>query len=106
MPDASHTANAMPRGSARGRSVPQRTCIACRTTGDKRALVRIVRGPEGVEVDPTGKKAGRGAYLCERPECWRAALKKNRLDAALKTRLSQDEKLRLNEFIAGMNVAV
>ena len=85
------------------RKTPQRTCIACRTTGDKRGLVRVVRGPEGVEVDPTGRKAGRGAYLCRRPECWREALKKNRLDAALKTRLSQDEKLRMTEFVAEMS---
>lgn len=85
------------------RKTPQRTCVACRTTGDKRGLVRVVRGPEGVEVDPTGKKPGRGAYLCERAECWREAFKKNRLDAALKTRLSQDEKLRLTEFVAGLN---
>jgi hypothetical protein len=87
------------------RKTPQRTCIACRTTSDKRALVRIVRGAEGVEVDPSGKKAGRGAYLCQRSECWREALKKNRLDAALKTRLSQDDKLKLNEFVAGLRVA-
>jgi predicted RNA-binding protein YlxR (DUF448 family) len=85
------------------RKTPQRTCIACRTTGDKRGLVRVVRGPDGVEVDRGGRKPGRGAYLCERPECWREALKKNRLDAALKTRLSQDEKLRLNEFVASMS---
>jgi predicted RNA-binding protein YlxR (DUF448 family) len=103
MPDANRTADAMPRASARGKSVPQRTCIACRTTGDKRALVRVVRGLEGVEVDPTGKKAGRGAYLCRRPECWREALKKNRLDVALKTRLSKEDKLRLSEYIAGMS---
>jgi uncharacterized protein len=84
------------------RKAPQRTCIACRTTGDKRGLVRIVRGPEGVEADPGGRKPGRGAYLCQRVECWQEALKKNRLDSALKTRLSQDEKLRLAEFVASM----
>ncbi len=84
------------------RKTPQRICIACRTTGDKRALIRVVRAPEGVEVDTTGRKPGRGAYLCQRPECWREALKKNRLDAALKTRLSQDDKLRLTEFVTGM----
>ena len=85
------------------RKTPQRTCIACRTTGDKRALVRLVRGPAGVEVDPGGKKPGRGAYLCDRAECWREAIKKNRLDAALKTRLSQDDKLRLTEYAAGLH---
>ena len=84
------------------RKTPQRTCIACRTTGDKRTLLRIVRAKHGVELDPTGRKPGRGAYLCRRPECWREALKKNRMDAALKTRLSQDDKLRLAEFVASM----
>ena len=85
------------------RKAPQRTCIACRTTSDKRALVRVVRGPDGTEVDLTGKKPGRGAYLCQRRECWQEALKKNRLDAALKTRLSPDDKLRLTEFVATLS---
>jgi predicted RNA-binding protein YlxR (DUF448 family) len=85
------------------RKAPERTCIACRTTGDKRMLVRVVRGPEAVEVDRTGKKPGRGAYLCQRRECWQEALKKNRLDSALKTRLSQDDKLRLTEFVATLS---
>ena len=87
------------------RKTPQRTCIACRATGDKRSLVRVVRGPEGAEVDQSGRKPGRGAYLCHRPECWQEALKKNRLDSALRTRLSQDDKLRLTEFVAGMSTA-
>jgi predicted RNA-binding protein YlxR (DUF448 family) len=85
------------------RKTPQRTCVACRETGDKRALVRIVRGPAGIEVDPGGRKPGRGAYLCQRSECWREALKKNRLDSALRTRLSPDDKLRLNEYAAGLD---
>ena len=80
------------------RKAPQRTCVSCRSTGDKRALVRVVRGPDGVEVDPSGKKPGRGAYLCHQPECWQLAIRKGRLDAALKTRLTPDEKLRLTEF--------
>ena len=89
------------------RRQPQRTCIACRTSGDKRGLVRIVRKPDGlVEVDLTGKKAGRGAYLCPRPECWEVALKKGRLDTALRTRLSADDRLRLSEFLAGLREAV
>ena len=43
--------------------VPQRTCVACREVNEKRSLIRIVRGPEGVAVDKTGKMPGRGAYL-------------------------------------------
>jgi predicted RNA-binding protein YlxR (DUF448 family) len=85
------------------RKAPQRICVSCRSTGDKRALVRIVRGPEGVEVDPSGKKPGRGAYLCHQRECWQQAIRKGRLDAALKTRLTQDEKLRLTQFVTTLN---
>lgn len=81
------------------RKVPQRTCIACRSTTGKRELVRVVRSLEGtVEVDLTGKKAGRGAYLCRRPECWEAGLKKDRLANALKTTLSKEDRQRLSEF--------
>ena len=77
----------------RPRHVPQRTCVACRRTTAKRELVRIVRVPEGgVEVDPTGKRAGRGAYLCPTPDCWRLAVQKGRLDRALKTGLSAADK--------------
>ena len=87
------------------RQAPQRTCVSCRSTSDKRTLVRIVRGPEGVEADPSGKKPGRGAYLCHQPECWQLAIRKGRLDAALKTRLTPDEKLRLTEFVTTLNTA-
>ena len=67
------------------RRVPQRTCIACRGTEAKRGLVRVVRTPEGrAELDLTGKKNGRGAYIHEARRCWDEALKKDRLGRALK----------------------
>ncbi len=77
----------MPKQSQgqRPRHVPQRTCVACRRTDAKRGLVRIVRLPEGrVAVDPTGKHAGRGAYLCADQMCWETALKRRALERALK----------------------
>jgi hypothetical protein len=64
--------------------------------------VRIVRTPAGVEVDLTGKKPGRGAYLCRQQACWQEAMRKNRLEAALKTKLSADDRLKLNEFAASL----
>jgi len=74
-----------PQAGPRPKRVPQRTCIACRTTEAKRGLVRVVRTPEGrVELDLTGKKNGRGAYVHEARECWDEALKKERLARALK----------------------
>jgi len=55
--------------------------------------VRIVRTPQGtVEIDPTGKKSGRGAYLCKAQQCWQLVLKKGRLDNALKAKLTPQEK--------------
>jgi len=79
--------------------------VSCRSTGDKRDLVRIVRTAEGVQPDPGGKRAGRGAYLCHNPACWQQALRKGRLDAALRTALTADEKLRLTEYAAALLTA-
>jgi predicted RNA-binding protein YlxR (DUF448 family) len=93
------------------RHLPQRTCIACRSTGEKRGLIRIVRlaatAEQGsVEVDLTGKKPGRGAYICPRPSCWESALKKGRLESALRTTLTPDDKMRLAEFATTLENAV
>ena len=54
---------------ARRKHVPLRTCVACRQVAGKRELIRLVRTEKGVEVDKTGKKAGRGAYLHQRQAC-------------------------------------
>ena len=67
---------------------PARTCVACRTERPKRELVRIVRTPAGILLlDPTGKVAGRGAYLCADGTCRAAALKKGAIERALKSPL-------------------
>lgn len=85
----------------RPRHVPQRTCVACRTTGAKRGLVRVVRSAEGrVEVDETGKKPGRGAYLCRTRECWDKALKGKVLEYALKTAITAEDKAALQAYAA------
>ena len=64
----------------RPKHVPIRTCIACRQEAGKRELVRVVRTPSGsVQVDPTGKLAGRGAYICRTRACWEQALQGQRL---------------------------
>jgi len=79
--------------------VPLRTCVACRTTGAKRGLVRIVRTPQGgVEVDTTGKAAGRGAYLCRRRQCWQEALRKEGLARALRVKLWDADVDKLKAF--------
>ena len=61
--------------ATRVRRQPQRSCVACRETRDKRSLSRLVAGPDGhVRLDSTGRLPGRGAYLCERRGCWERAL--------------------------------
>ena len=79
--------------------IPQRTCVGCRSTSSKRQFVRVVRTPEGaVEVDPTAKRPGRGAYVCARPECWTEALKKDRLAHALRTTISSADREALERY--------
>ncbi|MBA3778844.1 MAG: YlxR family protein [Chloroflexi bacterium] len=70
------------------RRFPIRTCVACRTERQKRDLVRLVRTPErSIMLDPTGRLAGRGAYLCADGACWSTALKKGALERALEAPL-------------------
>ena len=87
----------------RPKHIPQRMCVACRQGKPKRELVRVVRGSQGtVEIDPTGKKAGRGSYLCRSKACWELALKKKGLEHALQTTFSPEDRSRLLEFSAGL----
>jgi len=84
--------------------IPQRTCIACRKTGAKRELVRLVAVAEGcVEVDLTGKKSGRGAYLCKKPACWETALKTGKLSAALRTAIEAENREKLVNYAKGFD---
>jgi uncharacterized protein len=85
--------------------VPQRTCIACRQVEGKRGLLRLVRGEMGIEIDPTGKKPGRGAYLHPYQECWQAVLRGNRIEQALRTRLSEENRQALLAFMATLPVS-
>ena len=77
--------------------VPQRTCIGCREVLSKRSLIRIVRTPSGVQIDPTGKLAGRGAYLHNKRSCWVVGLK-GPLAHALKIELSEKDRKILHEY--------
>jgi predicted RNA-binding protein YlxR (DUF448 family) len=91
------------KGALRPKHVPQRTCIACRTTEAKRGLVRVVRTPAGrVELDATGKKNGRGAYVHESRACWDDALRKGRLGHALKVTVPEDDLKLLQEHAASL----
>ena len=76
---------------------PQRMCVACRKSQDKKSLIRLVRTPEGVVVDRTGKMTGRGAYLHADLDCWESGVKKN-LEKALNTTLNEINRAELIAF--------
>lgn len=87
------------------RRVPERTCIACRQVRPKRELIRIVRTPTGhIELDPTGKKSGRGAYLCARRSCWEPALRKGALEREFETTLTSEDRAALEAYIETLPV--
>jgi|GEM_PF-262435 len=86
--------------SSRVKHVPQRTCIACRQIAGKRGLIRIVRTAHGVAVDVTGKQAGRGAYIHPNRSCIQTILNSNRLNQALRTSVTAQDRNQLQEFLA------
>ena len=68
---------------AKPRKIPQRQCVGCRTMKDKKALIRVVKTPEGeVVLDGSGKKSGRGAYVCPDSACLKKARKSRALERA------------------------
>jgi predicted RNA-binding protein YlxR (DUF448 family) len=78
------------------RHEPTRTCVGCRQKGAKRDLLRVVRAPDGaVRIDPSGRSAGRGAYVHRDRTCAEAALKRGSLARALRTGLDADGAARL-----------
>ena len=91
----------MPRKTGKRRHIPQRTCVACREILPKRSMIRIVRSPQGVVIDRTGKVAGRGAYLHVQRSCWESGLK-GALASALKTEFTPEERERLMNYAVSL----
>ncbi|MGD0794164.1 MAG: YlxR family protein [Dehalococcoidales bacterium] len=90
------TRNFNSRRSGPVRHLPQRTCVACRQVKAKRELVRLVRTPRGdIEIDVTGKKEGRGAYLCPTLDCLEKALKGKQLEHTFKSAFTPAHRERL-----------
>ena len=84
----------------RPRHVPQRTCIVCRQVRPKRELIRVVRSPDGhMLLDPTGKKSGRGAYLCARRACWEPALHQGRLEREFEMAIPAEDRPALEAYL-------
>lgn len=75
---------------AQKRKIPQRMCLGCRENRDKKELIRVVRTPEGaIELDVTGKKPGRGAYICPSADCLKKAVKGKGLEKSLRRSLPE-----------------
>ena len=73
------------------KKIPFRMCVGCQEMKSKKELMRVVRTPEGdIVLDPTGKKAGRGAYMCRSEQCLTKAFKEKRLEKALKHPIGEE----------------
>lgn len=71
--------------------VPLRMCAGCGEMKPKKELVRVVKPPEGeISIDLTGKKAGRGAYVCPSPECLKKARKNRRIERSFQCRIPDE----------------
>ena len=80
---------------------PQRTCMGCNQKKDKTELIRIVKDSSGnISVDKTGKKPGRGAYICDNSNCLEKLIKSKRLSKALETEISSE----VYEYLRGVIV--
>lgn len=83
------------------KKTPQRMCVGCKEMRNKRELVRVVRTPEGeFLLDETGKKAGRGAYVCRNKDCFSKAFKEKQFERSFKSALDSKifEELRSKVF--------
>jgi len=80
-----------------GKNIPLRKCLGCDEMLGKKGMLRVVKTKEGdISIDETGKKNGRGAYICRDMECFSKAQKKHSLERSLKCSISEEiyEKLR------------
>ncbi len=80
------------------KKIPERTCIGCGQKKEKKDLIRIVHTPEDTfSIDPTGRKNGRGAYICRDSACLEKAIKRKALDRAFKVTVSEETQQALRE---------
>ena len=83
------------------KKIPERRCVGCGEHFPKSELVRVLRTPEGeVALDLTGKKSGRGAYICKKAACLKKAQKSKRIESSLECSIPQDVYQRMEEEIS------
>lgn len=79
------------------KKLPLRLCIGCNAMKNKKEMIRIVKNEEGINLDKTGKKNGRGAYLCDDVECLEKAIKSRGLERSFKMAISKEMYTKLLE---------
>ena len=73
------------------KKIPMRRCLGCLESKPKKELIRVVKNKEGeISLDKTGKKQGRGAYICYDEECLNKAIKSNRLEREFEVKLDEE----------------
>ena len=73
------------------KKIPMRKCLGCNVMKEKRSLIRVVRDPQGeISLDLTGKKSGKGAYICRNVDCYKAAVKSKRFERAFSCAIPQE----------------
>ena len=84
------------------KKIPQRTCIGCNSKKDKKDLIRVVKNKDGeISIDLTGKKDGRGIYLCKSEECLNKAIKNKRISRTFEMEIDENIYESLRKFING-----
>ncbi len=84
------------------KKIPQRTCIGCNSKKDKKELIRVVKNKDGeISIDLTGKKDGRGIYLCKSEECLNKAIKNKRISRTFEMEIDENIYENLRKFING-----
>ncbi len=88
------------------RKTPMRMCVGCREMQPKKSLIRVVRSPEGVvSMDITGRKPGRGAYVCKNAQCLQKALKQKQLERAFSCTLGEETHQALMKELSQLEAA-
>lgn len=88
------------------KKIPLRMCVGCREMKEKKSLIRVVRSPEGVlSLDPTGKKPGRGAYVCREGQCLARAIKQRQLERQLQAEMTEEVSQGLQAELAALREA-
>lgn len=84
------------------KKIPERKCLGCMQSFPKSSLIRVVRTPEGeITLDTTGKKSGRGAYICKSTDCFKKAVKAKRLERAFECEIPESVIASLEKRIEG-----